>query len=49
MNEHITLLDELETVELDKADQIALKEIIHATSWNEEDSEQFKYFIQNNE
>jgi len=49
MNEHITLLDELETVELDKADQIALKEILHATSWNEEDSEQFKYFIQNNE
>jgi len=49
MNEHTTLLDELETVELDKADQIALKEIIHATSWNEEDSEQFKYFIQNNE
>jgi len=49
MNEHTTLLDELETVELDKADQIALKEILHATSWNEEDSEQFKYFIQNNE
>ena len=37
MNEHTTLLDELETVELDKADQIALKEILHATSWNEED------------
>ena len=49
MSEHTTLLDELETVELDKADQIALKEILHASSWNEEESEQFKYFIKNNE
>ena len=49
MSEHTTLLDELETVELDKADQIALKDILHATSWNENESEQFKYFIQNNE
>jgi hypothetical protein len=49
MSEHTTLLEELETVELDKADQIALKDILHATSWKEEESEQFKYFIQNNE
>ena len=44
-----TLIEELEHEELDSADQIALKELMHATNWKEEESDQFKYFIQNNE
>jgi hypothetical protein len=44
-----TLLEELETTDLDQSDEIALKELLHASSWKEEESEQFKYFIQNNE
>ena len=44
-----SILEEIEHEELDQADQIALKDVLHASTWNEEESEQFKYFIQNNE
>ena len=44
-----TLYEEIEQNELDSADQIALKDILHSTNCKEEESDQFKYFIQNNE
>ena len=44
-----TLFEEIEQNELDSVDQIALKDILHSTNWKEEESDQFKYFIQNNE
>jgi hypothetical protein len=44
-----SIIEEIEHKELDQADQIALKDVLHASTWNEEESEQFKYFIQNNE
>ena len=43
------LIEELEQNELDSADQIALRDILHSTNWTEDNSEQFKYFIENNE
>tara|TARA_R100000008_G_C3526715_1_gene136985 strand:- start:84 stop:227 length:144 start_codon:yes stop_codon:yes gene_type:complete len=44
-----TLFEELEHEELDVVDQIALSDILHATKWSEENSPQFKYYIENNE
>ena len=48
-NMNNTLFEELEHEELDVVDQIALSDILHATKWSEENSPQFKYYIENNE